>query len=145
MVLQLSDVADKSPADEMRRRQWGPWRGRALEHLGRRTEAIDLLKQLATQFPDDLAVQEALGSTLLRGNDVPSATEGLDQWRRIAARCKPRSPAWFRAKYHVALAQFRTGDKAGTARLIKYLQLTEDLKSSGWQPQFEELLRRCQE
>lgn len=144
MLLQLCEAADKSTADDPQRMRWTPWRARALEHLGRRTEAIELLRRVATQFPEDLVIQEALGSTLLRGRDTESAAQALDQWRKIAAHCPPRSNAWFRAKYHVALAQFRTGDKEGAARLIRYVQLTEDLKSSGWQAQFEELLSHCQ-
>jgi hypothetical protein len=143
-ALQVLDRIDpEATMSESRRMQARQWRALANEMRGNRPEAIRMLKELALQFPDDLSAQETLGSVLLRDSSETSAREALDQWRRIAARTHPGGEPWFRAKYNVALAQLRSGDKAAAARLIRYMQATENLNGSGWQARFEALLREC--
>jgi hypothetical protein len=139
----LDQIGPEAKMSESRRMQVQQWRALANEMRGDRPEAIRLLKDLALQFPDDISAQEALGSMLLRDSSGTSAREALDQWRRIAARTRPGGEPWLRAKYNVALAQLRSGDRAAAARLIRYVQATENLNGSGWQARFEALLREC--
>ncbi len=139
----LDQIGPEAKMSESRRMQVQQWRALANEMRGNRPEAIRLLKDLALQFPDDISAQEALGSMLLRDSSGTSAREALDQWRRIAARTRPGGEPWLRAKYNVALAQLRSGDRAAAARLIRYVQATENLNGSGWQARFEALLREC--
>ena len=70
--------------------------------------------------------------------------QARDRWRIIARRARRRSELWFEAKYSVALVLFKLGDKQGAAKLILYLEATEDLAASGWHDRFAELKRRCQ-
>lgn len=142
-LLLLDRMDPNATASGAQRMQVQQWRALATEMRGDRPKAIQMLKELSQQFPDDLAAQETLGSMLLRDASVASAREALDQWRRIAVRTRPRSESWFRAKYHVALAQLRSGDKGEASRLIRYMQVTENLNESGWQARFDELLRQC--
>jgi hypothetical protein len=80
---------------------------------------------------------------LLDSDDKSYWQQALDQWRRVAARTRPRTDRWFHAKYSVALAQFKLNDKQGAAKLIRYLQATEDLKRSGIEKEFDDLLSQC--
>jgi hypothetical protein len=130
--------------DADQRRDIPRYRAAALAASDRAGEALTLLRDLAQQHPENRAVQEELGELLLGASDPATLRQALEQWRRIAARCRPRTAAWFRAKYNVALAQYKLGDKAAAARLIRYLQLTEDLTSSGLSDEFRVLLRRCE-
>ena len=120
-------------------------RAEALATAGRLPEAIAAYRELARQHPDDGAIQEGLGELLLRDNQIESGRQALDQWRRIAARSQPRSERWFRAKYSIVQAQLRLNDKAEAAKLIHYLQATEDLQQNGWAAKFDALLKQCEE
>jgi Flp pilus assembly protein TadD len=130
--------------DVNQRRDFQRHRAAALDASGRSDEALVVLTELARQHPQHRAVQEELGQLLLSRSDAPTLRQALDQWRRIAARCRPRTTAWFRAKYNVALAQYKLGDKDSASRLIRYLQLTEDLSSSGLSEEFLDLRQRCE-
>jgi hypothetical protein len=79
---------------------------------GKRDEAIKLYAQLAKEHTDNGPIQEGYGDALISGNDRASLEQALDQWRRIAARSKPRTPRWCKAKYNIALAHYRLGDKS---------------------------------
>lgn len=106
--------------------------------------ALAWLEDGIGRFPEDLALQMSFGKALLQDDRPESWRRGLEQWRRIAARVKPRSDPWFEAKYHVALSQIRLGEYAEASRRIRYLQVTEDLAGSGWQSKFDALLRQCE-
>jgi hypothetical protein len=81
---------------------------------------------------------------LLTTADKAPLQLALDQWRRIAARTKARTPRWFKAKYSVALAQYKLGDKKSARQLLDYtLQTPPGLDGTGWQGKFEELLKLC--
>jgi hypothetical protein len=62
----------------------------------------------------------------------------------VAAKSRPRTALWFKAKYSVALTQHKLGDHAGAAKLIRYLQATEDLEQSGLRREFQQLLDLCE-
>ena len=105
--------------------------------------AYALFSQLAKAHPNDPAIQEEYAHFLLESGDESYWPQALDQWRRVAARTRPRTDRWFRAKYSVALAQYKLQDKQGAAKLIRYLQATEDLRQSGMEDAFAELLEDC--
>jgi hypothetical protein len=70
--------------------------------------------------------------------------QSLDQWRRILSRAKPRDELWFKAKYSVALAQFKLGQKKDAAAVLRYtLELPPGLAGTVWQDKYEALLREC--
>lgn len=117
----------------------------ALAAAGRRKEAIDLYARLAKENPDSAEVLEGYASMLLASDDDTSLARSLDEWRRIAARTKPRTDRWYRAKYSVALAQFKRGDRAEAATLLRYmLETPPGMQGSGFEEQYRELLKRCE-
>jgi hypothetical protein len=116
----------------------------AMLFAGQRAEALALYAQLAKDNPDSGPIQEGYADTLLASPDKASLQLALDQWRRIAARTKARTPRWFKAKYSVALAQYKLGDKKSAGQLLDYtLQTPPGLDGTGWQAKFEELLKLC--
>jgi hypothetical protein len=117
----------------------------ALAASNRAGEAAALLARLAKEHPDNGDVQEDYAERLLASADPAQLKAALDQWRRIAARTRPNTPRWFHAKYSVALAQFKTGDRSGAATLLGYVAATSPaLASSPWQAKYEELLQKCE-
>jgi hypothetical protein len=106
---------------------------------------LQLYAKLARAQPDNGPILEGYADALLAGTDKASLDQALDQWRRIAARSKPRSPRWFKAKYSVALAQWKQGDKAAAAQLLKFtIETPPGLEGTGWQQAFADLLKRCE-
>jgi hypothetical protein len=118
-------------------------RAKALAATGDVSAAFELFSQLAKEHSSNATVQEDFGHFLLDSDDKSYWQQALDQWRRVAARTRPRTDRWFHAKYSVALAQFKLNDKQGAAKLIRYLQATEDLKRSGIEKEFDDLLSQC--
>lgn len=121
-------------------------RGKAEAMLlaGQRQEGLALYAQLAKDNPDSGPIQEGYADALLAAGDKSSLQMALDQWRRIAARTKARTPRWFKAKYSVALAQYKLGDKKSAGQLLDYtLQTPPGLAGTGWQAKFAELLKLC--
>lgn len=113
--------------------------------LGRRDAALATYEQLAKDHPDQGSVQEGYARLLLSTSDPQQLQRALDQWRRVASRAKPQSPRWLEAKYSVALAQQKLGDRAGAAKLLRYLlEAPPGLKGSEWEAKYAELLRQCE-
>jgi len=116
----------------------------ALASLGRRDEALAGYEQLAQSHPDNGAVQEGYAKLLLASSDPAQLRQALDRWRVVASRTKPRTGRWLEAKYSVALAQFKLGDRAGAATLLRFLLETPPgLKGSEWEAAYTDLLRKC--
>ncbi|WP_145083978.1 hypothetical protein [Anatilimnocola aggregata] len=168
-VERLSKIAETSPASlrtvvarlqlqtiallDQRRNQLQPAervtldrvKAEALLLAGQRNEAFTLYARLAKENQDSAAIQEGWADVLLAATDKPTLQQALDRWRLIAARTKPRTPRWYKAKYSVALAQFKLGAKPAAAQLLRYtLEAPPGLAGSGWEVQFQELLRRCE-
>ena len=119
-------------------------RAEALAATGKRSEALVLFAGLAKENPDSAALQEGYAELLLAG-DAASIKLSLDQWRRILSRSKPRSELWFKAKYSVALAQFKLGEKKDAAAVLRYtLEVPPGLAGTAWQDKYEALLRECE-
>lgn len=120
-------------------------RASALLLAGKRDDALKLYAQLAQAHADNGPIQEGYADALLAGNDQQSWQQALDQWRRISSRSKARTPRWFKAKYSVALAQYKLGDRAAAKQLLLYtLETPPGLEGTGWQQQFSELLKSCE-
>ncbi len=119
-------------------------RAEALAATGKRAEALAAFAALAKENPDSAAIQEGYADILLAG-DAASVKQSLDQWRRILSRAKPRSELWFKAKYSVALTQFKLGEKKEAAAVLRYtLELPPGLAGTVWQDKYEALLRECE-
>jgi hypothetical protein len=120
-------------------------RAAALAADGRRAEALALYERLAREHPDNAAVQRGYAALLLEASERGELERALAQWRIVAQRTPPRTPAWYEAKYSVALAQFKLGDRRGALVLLRYLLETPPgLTGSGWEAAYRELATRCQ-
>lgn len=115
----------------------------ALQQAGRRTEAKTVFEALAKANLRDGAIQQSYAEFLAQSQDRTELNAALSQWRRVAAGSRPKTDSWWRAKYQIALTQFRLGEKQEAANLIRYLQATPPgLASSPLREQFEALLKR---
>lgn len=117
----------------------------ALAAMGRRDEALVAYAQLAKANPDSGPIQEAYAALLLDSKDAAQLRQALDQWRLVASKSQPRSPRWQQAKYSVAKAQFKLGEPAAAATLLRFiLETPPGLAGSEWEPRYRELLRQCE-
>jgi tetratricopeptide (TPR) repeat protein len=118
----------------------------ALAGIGRRDEALEAYERLAKSNPQSGAIQEGYARLLLASSDSSQIKQALDQWRMVASRTKPRTTRWFEAKYSVALAQYKLGDKAGAATLLRFiLETPPGLQGTEWETSYRDLLRKCNE
>ena len=116
----------------------------ALAAANRRDEALRLYSRLAKENPSHGGIQEAYGDLLLAGGEKESLTAAVTQWRIVAARSKSRTERWFKAKYSVALAQSKLGDKAAAASILEYtLKTPPGLDGTAWKARYEALLDAC--
>jgi len=121
------------------------WRAESLAVAGRQAEAIAAYRALAAGAPDDAQLQATYADLLLSDAEPASWTAALDHWRRIAARARPQTELWYRAKYAGVLALKKLGQKQEAASRIRYLQATTPaLKATVWGQKFADLLRECE-
>ncbi len=107
--------------------------------------AAEMFAKLARAYPKDGEIQEAYGLALLEVGDRPALDAALAKWREIDRNSRDGTPRWFRAKYHVALAHFRLGDRGRAAQTIKTTQvLYAELGGAELKARFLELLKQCQ-
>ena len=132
LVLEVSDTLLKQAGtlsddqrDAIERR-----RADALVNAGRQQEAAALLATLAKRHPRDAAIQEAYAELLLDASDRTSLTLALEKWRFISSRSRPATERWWRAKYNIALAHDRLGNKADARKVLLYAQATGSGKPS---------------
>lgn len=112
---------------------------------GHRSEALKGYRQLAEQNPDNGAIQQTYAKLLLESADPGELNQALAQWRLVASRLPPRTPEWFEAKYSVALALFKLGDKSTAATLLHFLlETSPGLKGTEWDEPYRGLLKRCE-
>jgi predicted Zn-dependent protease len=115
----------------------------ALATQGQRDKALAAFAKLAAGQPADASVQEAYAELLASGNERTAWEQGLAQWRKVAAKSKPRTAGWYRAKYAIAELQIKLKDPAA-AQLIRYLLETPPGVDAEWQGKFELLLRQAE-
>jgi tetratricopeptide (TPR) repeat protein len=135
-------VSQLSPEDQLLVQRA---RAESLATTGRIKEAKDLYGELTRRHPQDVAIQVGYGELLLNATDAATRDAALRQWRLIAQRSRPRTELWWRAKYNVALLQFRAGEREQAAQLIRYLkEIPPGLENSPLQAEFLALLKQCE-
>lgn len=112
---------------------------------GHRQDALAGLAQLAKENPNSGAIQEKYADLLLAAGDASSLKLALDRWRIIASRSKPRTPQWYKAKYSVALTQFRQGDRIAAGTLLRYLLETPPGLPAEWDTGYRKLLKEVEQ
>jgi hypothetical protein len=148
-VLQLAVTdrlaAHRSELEPDKRRLLDQVRAESLLAAGRRAEALTAYRQLAEEYPDQGEIQEAYADLLLAVGDAASLRTALEQWRRIAARSRPHSQRWYRAKLAVATALLGLGERQEAAERIRYLlEVPPGVQEPQWQAKFAALLERCE-
>jgi hypothetical protein len=117
----------------------------ALASAGHRQEALAILERLASNYPDDGQIQESFAKVLLASDEPADWSKALRQWRWVATRSPPRSDRWFAAKYGVALAHYKLGQRGEAAALLAYLlNVPPGMQGSVWEAAYRELLAQCQ-
>ena len=112
----------------------------ALAAAGRRDDALALYDKLAAANPKDGRLQEAHAQLLLEGDNRSQLELALARWRSIERRSKPRSARWLRAKYALALAHLKLGDKAQAKKVIALARvLSPELGGASMKQQFDAL------
>jgi tetratricopeptide (TPR) repeat protein len=119
--------------------------GQALAAAGQRDEALRLIERLAKENPRDGQIQEEHALLLSDSADRPSLEAALAKWRELEQKSKPASPRWFRAKYHLAWAHERLGNKSHAVKIVTLTKvLHPELGGPELKAQFDALLARCQ-
>ena len=110
---------------------------------GQDNDAIATLEALVKKFPRqaDKRIKLATAITKVYGETEPD--KAINQWRRIAAKLRPKSENWFQAKFNIAKLLHSSGKSTEALKLLKYIQATPP----GWEksklkPEFELLLRK---
>jgi hypothetical protein len=115
-----------------------------LAAAGEREQALAKFAPLVEAHPNRGDVQETYAALLAAGTDRPSREAALVKWRQVAAKSKPRSERWWRAKYAVASLQKELGDAAAAATLCRYLLETPPgIADAQWKARFTALLQAC--
>jgi hypothetical protein len=116
----------------------------ALADTGRPAEARTAFAQLANRLPENGRAQAGYAALLLESDDPAFLTQALDRWRLVLGKSSPRSDRWFRAKYSIALAHYKLGNKQRAAQVIQLTRaLHPELGGPEKREQFTRLLDRC--
>ncbi len=116
----------------------------ALARLGQQAKALELYRRLTAELANDGRVQEGYAALLLEHDERALVSEALEKWRSVLERSQPQSQQWFRAKYAVALAHYKLGNKEQAAKIIQLTRtLYPDLGGPDRQKEFLELLQTC--
>ncbi len=146
LQLEAAALAEKSPQplSPDQRLTLERIQAEALAGGGRIDEALKRYERLAQANADNGAVQTGYARLLLSSTDALQLKKALDQWRLVASRTPPRTPQWFEAKFSVALAQLKSGDRAGAATLLRFLLETPPgMQGSEWEAAYQDLLKKC--
>lgn len=149
--LQLAAIeafaADPLPLEGQQQLQIDQARAAALSAAGRSDESIEILQRLAQTHPDHATIQLELARALTARSDAPSLSRAIVQWQQIARRLRPDTPAWYEAKYGLALALYQrnqTNDRSVASQQLRYLKVTSQVDQSPWSKDVDELLQRCE-
>jgi predicted Zn-dependent protease len=112
----------------------------------RRDEATEIYRQLAAEHPDDARVQHRYAELLLDADTAASPAAALQQWRLVLRKTPARTDEWFQAKYGVALAHYKLGQRAQARQIILVTQsLHPDLGGTAMKQQFLQLMELCEQ
>ena len=119
---------------------------RALADAGETAEALAAYGKLAKAFPRDGTIQEEYVELLLTQSATRWLKLALAKARALEKKSPPQGPRWFRAKYAVALAHYRLGNKEQAAKIITLVELLHpELGGPELKAQFVALRARCWE
>ncbi len=140
----ISTIAkDGVKLDETRQLHLDRIKAGALAASGQNTDALTLYEELAKQNPRNGQIQEAYAQQLLASTDKRHWEKAINQWRIVDRGSRQHTPRWYQAKYSIALAYFKLGDKKRAAQLIQYLKITPPgLEKTNLKREFELLLQR---
>ena len=107
---------------------------------GQADQVVADLASLASENPRSLEIQLTYGRVLSR---LPKQRkEAMKQWRRLAAKVKPGSEAWFESKFNVVNLLLADGKSEEAVKLVEYLKATSPAWSeSAWSEKFDQLLK----
>lgn len=129
---------------ESERNLWGITVAEALDATGRPVEALAAFEQLVDRLPENGRVQAGYATLLLDSDDPARLAQALDRWRHVLQKSPPRSARWFRAKYGIALAHYKLGNKPRASKVIQLTRaLYPGLGGTEMREQFVKLLDRC--
>jgi tetratricopeptide (TPR) repeat protein len=166
VVQSLEDSAGRGP--ESRRRQLGQLQLVATERLvkeaeqltpeqstqaeiylalayvnaGQANRADELFNKLHDRVPNSPRVVEAQAECFMQ---LGRYAQARDLWRQLVGMVRENTPAWYRAKYNLALACFHSNDTAQALKIILVTeQLHPDLGGPELKTKFGELKTKCQ-
>jgi tetratricopeptide (TPR) repeat protein len=131
------------PLDEAARTRIPLIRAEALAAHGDIDEALAEYRALIRQYPNNQQLHFDMAQLLLDGGTKSAYQQALDEWSRIAKRCRRGTDEWYRAKYSIALAYVRLGKHEEAAQRIRYWKATSDINQSAWKVKFDKLLAKC--
>jgi hypothetical protein len=135
----------RSELTDAQRRRFDALAAGAVADGGDAKTAAEMFAKLAAAHPKDGDIQEAYGAVLLEVGDRPSLDKALVKWLQIERNSREGTPRWFRARYHLALAQHRRGDNRRAAQTIVATRtLYAELGGAELKAKFLELLKQCQ-
>jgi TolA-binding protein len=109
--------------------------------LKQNQQALHALAELEKKYPKNAEIQMQLARSLTGALEESNPKIPLEKWRHIATRLKKNTPNWYEAKYQVARLLFKSGDREGAAKLLKYIKaIPPGWNQSKLKPQFESLL-----
>jgi tetratricopeptide (TPR) repeat protein len=114
----------------------------AFAYSGQGAEAVEALKVLIDQRPQEGALQE-IKAEVLNQLGEPFRDQAIAQWRLLASRSQPRTDRWFKAKYWVIQLTLEQGDRKRATQLLQYLKTVPP----GWseaanREQFDQLAKK---
>ena len=116
----------------------------ALRDAGHRDKAAKIYRHLAGKYPRDIFIQQQYGEFLSASTDRETLLLALAHWRHVVRYLKPKTDAWYQAKFLIAEAHYLRGDHQRAADIIRLLKaLPSGLKNTPWNHAFNELLRKC--
>ncbi len=140
MLLARKALADPDVADPVR---WQLAQARALMDQGEHRAASELLTKLIEENPRSLELRLERARALTA--DDPASSEGLVEWRRLAAQVKPRGPAWYEAKLNTARILAAQGNRDQALKLLQYLKtVPPGWSDSPFAAEFESLLKELE-
>jgi tetratricopeptide (TPR) repeat protein len=146
--LQLAALAKleegDGPLDESTRIRIPQVKAEALAASGRIDEALALYRSLVRQYPNNREIHFDMAQLLLDGGTKSASQQALDEWSRIAKRCRRGTEEWYRAKYSIALAYYKLGKRTEAVKRIRYWKATSDIDQSDWKARFDKLLAKCE-
>ena len=135
-------ISDRALSDPGIAQDFSFWQLRKAESSlssGRAEEVVSDLESLASQNPKSLEIQLAYCRVL--SQLPPKSAEAMKQWRKLAAKVKPGTDAWYESKFNVVKLMIADGKLEEAKKLVEYLKATTPAWSaSNWNDKFVEIL-----